>query len=97
MAKPATIKIHITLAGLTRVEYGETLEVPADFTPGDLEALVEQRYDEVDGGKYFDDPDYWERGSCYWQKASAEDKVEARVTRDAEGEFILTEVAGSGA
>lgn len=44
----ATKPITITLSATTRLEYAETIEVPADATHAELDALVAQRYDQVD-------------------------------------------------
>jgi hypothetical protein len=46
-----TRKVVIHLAALTRVEYTEVLEVPADLDDDQLEALVDARSEEVDAGK----------------------------------------------
>lgn len=54
--------VRINLAAMTRVEYSEVIEVPADMTADELEALVDQRFEDVDGGDYREDPHYWERG-----------------------------------
>lgn len=63
--KRKTKTVEVRLAALTRVEYTERVEVPADITAGELEQLVQERYDTVDGGLYTDDPHYWEQGNCY--------------------------------
>lgn len=62
------MKVTIHLAALVRLEYAETVEVPDNITDDELDALVDQKYDDVDGGEYWDDPEYWERATCYWEK-----------------------------
>jgi hypothetical protein len=57
-------RIKITLAAMTRVEYTEYVEVPEALSEQELYDLVEQRWDDVDGGEFVDDPDYWEKGNC---------------------------------
>ena len=74
---PATKLIEVRLRALTSLDYCEVVEVPADFTPHEIDQLVERRYDDVDGGAYSDDPDYWERGTCY---ATAPDMPDAIAT-----------------
>lgn len=64
MKSHATKLVEVRLSALTRVEYTEIVEVPADITDYELEALVDGRYDNVDGGAFYDDPEYWERGTC---------------------------------
>ena len=64
MADTETKLVRISLAAFTRLEYAEVIEVPASMTDPELEELLEQRYDWVEGGEYWDDPDYWERASC---------------------------------
>ena len=63
--KPATKLVEVHLSALTRVEYMEVVEVPANITQEELNALVNDRYRSVDGGEYTNDPEYWERGTCY--------------------------------
>jgi hypothetical protein len=85
---PETKKVRITLAALTRVEYTEVLEVPADMTDAELDALVDKRYDNVDGGDYEDDPEFWERGtSTGWEAVSSITEPTFVVTRDASGDL----------
>lgn len=62
-----TKPVDIKLAALTRLEYMETVLVPVEFGGQQLEELVDRTYDAVDGGDYWDDPDYWERGTCSHQ------------------------------
>jgi len=61
--------LHIKLSGFTRLEYFEEIVVPADFPAAEYETLVDKAYDEVDGGAYFDDPDYWDRATCACEEA----------------------------
>jgi len=63
-ATPATKLVEVRLSALTRVEYVEVVEVPADITQEELDDLVNKRYEQVDGGDYVSDPDYWKRGTC---------------------------------
>lgn len=67
--KPTTKIVEVRLAALTRVEYTERVEVPADITAEELQELVNSRYRTVDGGEYVDDPEYWERATCYTTEA----------------------------
>jgi hypothetical protein len=87
-----TKKVEIRLAALTRVEYTETLEVPADITETELNELVNQRYRDVDGGCYVDDPDYWERGEGYAQDADeGSPEVSGSVERSESGGLLVSE------
>ncbi len=92
--EPQTKRIRIVLAAITRVEYSEVLEVPADLTTRDLERLVDERYSEVDGDAFTPDWDYWERGDCYSERVSADDPTvpTGRVIRDG-GALVVEEVA----
>ena len=63
--KPALKLVEVRLSALTRVEYMEVVEVPANITQDELNELVNERYRNVDGGEYTSDPEYWERGTCY--------------------------------
>ena len=87
-----TKKVRITLAALTRVEYTEVLEVPVDMTDDDLSDLVDKRYDEVDGGMYQSDPEYWERGSsCGYEDADISEEATVKVEIDEDGDLLLSE------
>lgn len=91
MEEVTTKKVRVTLSALTRVEYSEVLEVPADMTDAELNALVDQRYDEVDAGLYCDDPEYWERGSsCGFTAVESRCEAEMIVKRNGGDTFILT-------
>lgn len=61
---PATKLVEVRLSALTRVEYMEVVEVPANITQAELDDLVNARYRQVDGGEFTSDPEYWERGTC---------------------------------
>lgn len=50
-AKPATRLVEIRLSALTRVEYTEVMEVPANISDDELNDLVNCRYRDVDGGE----------------------------------------------
>lgn len=58
--------ITVHLAALTRVEYSEDIEVPDDITLEELDDVVQETWDKIDGGDFSEDPDYWEKGDCYW-------------------------------
>lgn len=79
--KQKTKLVRVTLAAMTRVEYSEVIEVPAEITEAQLDALVDQRYDAVDGGLYVSDPEYWERSkSCRHEEAEDHDAATAIVS-----------------
>jgi|LNFM01.1.fsa_nt_gb hypothetical protein len=61
---PATKLVEVRLSAITRVEYMEVVEVPANITQAELDDLVNARYRQVDGGEFTSDPEYWERGTC---------------------------------
>lgn len=60
----ATKLVEVRLSALTRVEYMEVVEVPANISQAELDDLVNARYRQVDGGEFTSDPEYWERGAC---------------------------------
>ena len=92
MEEVKTKKVRVTLSALTRVEYSEVLEVPADMTDAELNALVDQRYDDVDAGLYGDDPDYWERGnSCGFTEVEPHREAEMLVKRNGDA-FVLSAI-----
>lgn len=60
-----TKRVQINLSALTRMEYGEEVIVPAEFNNNELEDLVSRAYEDIDGTKFNNNPDYWEKGSCW--------------------------------
>ena len=71
----ATKKIRITLGVLTRVEYTEVLAVPAEMTDEQMMALIDARFEAIDGSQYKDDPEYWEAGECYFENVSSSTRI----------------------
>lgn len=61
---PATKLVEVRLSALTRVEYMEVVEVPANITQAELDDLLNTRDRQVDGGEFTSDPECWERGTC---------------------------------
>lgn len=59
-----TKRVRVRVSAFTRVEWGTEVDVPESATDDQLDDLARAFYDNVDGGEYADDPDYWERGSC---------------------------------
>lgn len=91
MPKQATKFVEIRLAALTRVEYREVAEVPASMTSDEMDDLLRERYDEVDGGAFSQDPDYWEKGQCYWSVIAASGEPDLRVTLGESDEFVTSQ------
>ena len=73
--KAKTKKITIYLSALTKVEYSEEVEVKDDITEKELNQLVWDKYDSVEGGDYEDDREYWERSYCSWQDGNEETEI----------------------
>lgn len=74
--------VRINLAATVRFEYSEVLSVPATMTDSELNALVDQRYEEVSANRYTQDPDYWERSSsCRFE--IADDELDAAEIKNA--------------
>jgi len=71
--------VRVNLAAMLRVEWSAIVAVPDD---ADLEEVVERFYDEIDGGEFYQDPEYWERGMCWADK---------EVESDEEPHFRFTE------
>lgn len=61
----ATKRIEIRLSALTRVEFTQTVEVPVDLNKDECADLVNALYERTDGGQFWPDDHYWERGTCY--------------------------------
>jgi hypothetical protein len=69
------VKVRLNLAALTRVEFSKEIEVP-DGTPAhELDDMVRKLWDDTDGGEFVDDPDYFEKGHCWWDKLDEDGEV----------------------
>lgn len=89
-------KVLVTLAALTRVEYSEVVEVPADMTEAELDRLVQQRYAVVDGGSYTPDPEYWQRSDlCRHEPEEADSVADCALTRGPGSIFTIVALAQS--
>lgn len=85
-----TKTVSVRLGALTRVEYFELVEVPADITEAELSALVDHRYEKVDGGMYSDDPEYWVRGTCCAEvELEPSSPATVRVRRSDAGSLLI--------
>lgn len=84
-----TKTVTIMLSATTRLEYVETIEVPADATDEELDALVGRRYDLVDAGLYVADPEYWKRDRCSYAPAVAEDPVPKLRAQRVNGHLVV--------
>lgn len=86
---PATKLIRINLGALTRVEWSAVVQVPADATNDELDQLVERFYEDIDGGDFTDDTDFWDKGECRHDVAEeSATEPEYVVTRDADGDLV---------
>ena len=95
MSTALTKLVAISLVAYTRCDYREVIEVPADFTSEQLDQLVNQRYRDVDGGDYVDDPHYWERGEMTHEAPEAGEEACKRLVQ-VDGKFIVQSIAGEG-
>lgn len=62
------MKVRLRLSALTRLEFIKEVEVPDGTSKEELDQMVEDLYEETDGGDYYDDPHYWEKGNCTWEE-----------------------------
>ncbi|MBK6616545.1 hypothetical protein [Ottowia sp.] len=87
--------VRVTLAGLVRMEYVETLRVPANISDDELATLASKRYRDVDAGEFVQDPHYWEQGECHAvvEEAKPAVKVTGKLVRQADGELMYVEEA----
>ena len=94
-----TKMVQVTLGALIRMEYVETLRVPADITEGELAELGGLRYAQTDGGEFSQDPDYWERGECHATQIDGDPPVRTSgwMVRQADGSLKYVEDVGSDA
>jgi len=63
-----TKKVRINLSALTRLYWDVEIDVPNNLSRSELDDLVREFYDEVDGSDFVEDNEYWEWENCYWEK-----------------------------
>lgn len=68
-----TKSVCIYLTANKRLEYSTYVEVPDDYSEELLQDLAMQVSETIDGGEFWDDPEYWERDRV---EASLEAKPE---------------------
>lgn len=66
--KEATMKVRIFLAALTRTELSKLIEVPRSTTDSELDEKVQEAWHRAGGDEFEEDPDYFEKGTCRWEK-----------------------------
>ena len=81
-------RVCIKLIANVRLEYEEVVEVPDDFTDADLDALVEQRSEDVESDDYSQDHEFWEQGPSFHSPEKSEPALQ-RVSRNSDGSFEL--------
>jgi hypothetical protein len=62
--------IGVTYGVLTRVEHYAELEVPVDADDQQIRDIANAHYDQLDGGEFYEDADYWERGETNWEEVT---------------------------
>ena len=62
------MKVEVSLAAYTRVEYTKEIEVPDDATDAEIDEAARQVHENTDGGEYTADNDYWEDAPVEWSK-----------------------------
>jgi len=60
----STKLLQVRLSAHRRVEHLEVVRVPFDISAAEVLDLVNLRFAAVDGTRYTDDPDYWQRSTC---------------------------------
>ena len=89
------MKVEVELSAFTRVYFYSVIEVPDNTSKDELKSLVNDLYDEVDGGDYTDDQNFWEKGLCTVHVVSEQPGVEwqpsmtAKQVKDIETDEIL--------
>lgn len=62
------MKVRLRLSALTRLEFTKVVDVPEGTTKEELDQMVDDLYEETEGEDYYDDPHYWEKGTCTWEE-----------------------------
>lgn len=76
MSNSDTRDVRIILGALTRVEYTTVVRVPKNATQSQLDALVEQFYQDTDGTEFQDDAEFWDKGECRYELLAVDENVE---------------------
>jgi len=84
-AKPSVKVVEVVLSVMTRSTYSEFVEVPADITQAELDALIDARYESVGAAAFEPDEDYWERGECDTWDATPHELAQVAAFRSEHG------------
>lgn len=63
-------KITINYSATTRQDFSEEIEISDNMSDDDIDILVEERRDSLDGSEYSEDSDYWEDNTPYWEESN---------------------------
>lgn len=66
------MKVRLNLSALTRLEFTKEVEVPDDTSDSKLQDMVNDLWSETDGGEFWEDPDFFEKGTCYFERLDEE-------------------------
>lgn len=84
----AVRNVKITLTATVEKRYTEVIQVPADMTDAELNALANQRYNVVGADEFAEDPHSWEFGSL--NTVAAEPSEIATLAAFRDGAVIAT-------
>jgi hypothetical protein len=89
-------RVRIALAANLRADWSGVVEVPTDASDEELHALVNQFFHTINMDEYVVNDEHWGKGECELRdNVDAEERVEYRATRDAQGNFVIEKVTSS--
>lgn len=88
---PKKKMVRVVMGALTRVEWSGLVEVPDDGTTLDEGDLLDKVYSAVDGGDYYDDEHFWDKGEQHVEEPDAtEDIGKADYVLCEDGDLLAT-------
>jgi len=70
LEEDCTVPVEVRLSAVTRKELTVTVKVPQRVVdiPAELADITHYLYDGMDGADFEEDPEYWEKGTCYAER-----------------------------
>lgn len=87
---PPTRVIRIDFKARTLAEYSETMVVPLDATEAEIMALLDRRYELLDGSDFLPDTEYFERGVTEFESAGHEDSTPLVIATRVDGKLHMS-------
>ena len=89
-------RVRMVLAAKLRADWSGVVEVPADTSEAELDALANQFFHTINMDEYVVDNEYWGKGECgFDNNVDAEEPLQYRAVRNEQGKLAFEKVPQS--